>query len=112
LFVSRIRSIFIQEGSIQMKIFSSASAVLATAIAITLTVGPAFAGPDRDRGQAYGYHGLGHARSFISDRGWDRGDRGRPDVVHAPEIDAASGLAALAAVFGALAFARERRRHG
>jgi hypothetical protein len=90
-----------------MKSIRFVPAVLATAIVVAFSAAPAFArGGDGDR--AYGYQGRGqlHMPSY------HRGDRDRDPrpVVNVPEIDAASGLAALAAICGALAFAWERRR--
>jgi len=72
-----------------MKLTSKRSATLAVAFVVAVSAAPAFAMGD-----------------------WPPKDPrpGRGDVANVPEIDAASGLAALAAVFGAMGLAWERRR--
>jgi hypothetical protein len=81
-------------------------AMLAGAFAIALSAAPALAGNDDWRSDRRDY------RSDLG--GWSERDRGdnwnRPEASDVPEIDAANGLAAMAAVFAALAFAWERRR--
>jgi hypothetical protein len=82
-------------------------ALLATAVAIALSATPALAGGSDWR--------TGHRdyRSDRADRGWSERTRdpwSRTEVSDVPEIDAGKGLAALAAVCAALAFAWERRR--
>ena len=77
-----------------------------TVLLVGLSSMPALAARDGDR---FDFRDRpGYDRDW--GRGWDWG-RGRPGpVANVPEIDAASGLAAMAAVCGALAFAWERRR--
>jgi hypothetical protein len=104
LFGRQIRSNFNQKGSIHMKTSRSFSMFLASAVVVTLCGAPALAGPAKD-GPVFGYKG--HGQQYAQIRNHDKGTR---PVAHVPEIDAASGLAALAAVCGALAFAWERRR--
>jgi hypothetical protein len=86
-----------------MKTTRSIPAFLAFAVVATLCSAPVLAAP-KD-GPVYGYQG--HGRQYAQIRSHDKGTRPTANV---PEIDAASGLAAMAAVCGALAFAWERRR--
>jgi hypothetical protein len=94
------------------------------AVIIALSAAPAFAGHDRDGFEArdrysHSYKAGPDRDGFRDNYGyeawrdrdwrWDRDDNREP-VANVPEIDAASGLAALAAVCGALAFTWERRR--
>ena len=81
-----------------MSFVSNRPLLLAIAVASVMTAAPALAMGDWPRIQP-GHPGQpGHS-----------GQPGTP-VTSAPEIDAGSGLAALAAVLAGLAFAWERRR--
>jgi hypothetical protein len=84
-------------------------------VVIALSAAPALAGRDRDgfdvRDRYRSESWRDHDRDRDRDREWrwEREQHPGP-VANVPEIDAASGLAALAAVCAALAFAWERRR--
>lgn len=84
-----------------MRRVSTRPLLLAIAVACTVTAAPALALGDWP-GFRPGHPG-GH------DRGRP-GGHGPTPVASAPEIDAGSGLAAVAAVLAGLAFAWERRR--